>query len=153
VLGVGIVRAGPVARPAAGEGPRWPDPTWRLGLPFLWAMATMLLVPFAVYVASYIPWAVSTAGDPRLILGWPAGHAGQTFLDLQSATYDYQNASGLPNGAWSTLLVLVLVLVIVSAAVAGVAFVRSRPRRERRRRAMPMTSEDIAGGDLAPTEL
>jgi hypothetical protein len=33
-----------------------------------------------------------------------------------------------------------------------VALVCSRPRRERRRRAIPMTGEDIAGGDLAPTE-
>ncbi len=127
VLGVGIVRAGGVTRPVAGEGPRWVDPGWRFGIPFMWAMAAMLLVPFAVYVASYIPWALSTAGDPRLILGWPAGHTGQAFLDLQSAMYQNQNANGLPNSALWTLAVLVAM-----AAVSAVAMLRARPRRERK---------------------
>jgi 4-amino-4-deoxy-L-arabinose transferase-like glycosyltransferase len=100
-LGVGIVRAGPIARPAPGEGPRWVDPRWRRGVPFVWVMGTMLLLPFAVYVASYIPWALSAAGGAQLYAGWPPGHTGQTFLDLQSAMYKYHNEWRFPHGASS----------------------------------------------------
>jgi hypothetical protein len=107
----------------------------------------MLIVPFAVYVASDIPWALSSAGDPRLILGWLPGHAGQAFLDLQSAIYQNQNANRLPNSALWTLVAL-----IVGAALSCVALLRARPRRERRRRAISGTREDVASGDLAPTE-
>ena len=97
VLGVGIVRAGPPAVVA----PRWAEPRWRFGLPFAWVLACLIVVPLAVYFASYIPWALSTAGGPQLLAGWPSGNTGQTFLDLQAAMYRYHDEFRLPHGASS----------------------------------------------------
>ena len=43
-------------------------------------------LPIAVYVLSYIPWI--NLGN-QWFQGFPAGHTGQTFLDLQKSMYDY----------------------------------------------------------------
>jgi hypothetical protein len=55
--------------------------------------------PVAVYVISYIPWA--TIGNHQLIPGWPAGHEGQTLVDLTSQMYRYHNNLAEPHPASS----------------------------------------------------
>ena len=49
----------------------------------------LVAVPLGVYVISYIPWAMIEGH--QLITGWPAGHAGQTLLDLTAQMYRYHN--------------------------------------------------------------
>jgi hypothetical protein len=100
LLGVAIVRG--EARPAPGDpGPGWLQPPWRAGLPFVWVLGSLIVVPVVVYVATYIPWALSTAGGPQLFAGWPPGHTGQTFLDLQAQMYRYHDEFRFPHGAGS----------------------------------------------------
>ena len=75
--------------------------SWRASLALGWVLACLVVVPVIVYVASYIPWAISTAGGPQLLAGWPAGHSGQTFLDLQVQMYRYHDEFRIPHGAGS----------------------------------------------------
>jgi hypothetical protein len=49
----------------------------------------LLGIPFAVYVASYIPWAF--VENHQLVPGWPAGHTGTTLWDQTLAMYTYHN--------------------------------------------------------------
>ena len=49
----------------------------------------LLVIPIGLYVVSYIPWAF--VENHQLFDGWPAGHTGQSLLDLTSAMYDYHN--------------------------------------------------------------
>jgi hypothetical protein len=71
-----------------------PDAPWlrlgaQLGLPAVWMIGTLLVLPVAVYVASYIPWAV--IDNHVLFPGWPAGHTGQTLVSLTVDMYNYHN--------------------------------------------------------------
>jgi len=103
VLGVGWYRGrrghGPLASaatvdPTADPGSPPPDRGWLrpgsglLGLPWLLALLAITVVPLVVYVISYIPWI--NLGN-QWFTGYPAGHTGQTFLDLQVSMYDYHN--------------------------------------------------------------
>jgi hypothetical protein len=101
-------RSGPSER-----GPRWLDPGWRAGLPWLGALLCLTALPLVVYVLHYVPWAQPWHLDgPRLasdwpIIGtWPPGHTGQAFADLQRSMYDYHNnlrathAASSPWWAW-----------------------------------------------------
>jgi hypothetical protein len=76
--------------PASPPPPRgWLRPgSGPLGLPWIGALASISVIPLAVYVLSYVPWL--RLGN-RLTESWPAGNAGQTFLDLQRSMYDYHN--------------------------------------------------------------
>ena len=49
----------------------------------------MVILPLGVYVLTYIPWALIE--NHQLIAGWPAGHTGQTLLDLTGQMYGYHN--------------------------------------------------------------
>ncbi|MEJ7696432.1 MAG: hypothetical protein WKF78_07420 [Candidatus Limnocylindrales bacterium] len=99
LLGFGIVRreGRDPSRFAIRSWLRW----WRASLALGWVLARLVVVPVIVYVASYIPWAISTAGGPQLLAGWPAGHSGQTFLDLQVQMYRYHDEFRIPHGAGS----------------------------------------------------
>ena len=77
----------PAAAPPAG----WLRLGWGFGIPIAWMIGSLLVLPIVVYVVSYIPWAVSTAGGPQLFPGWPPGHTGQTLADLTNAMYLYHN--------------------------------------------------------------
>ncbi len=79
-----------VSEPAAPPPPRgWLRPgSGFLGLPWLLALVIVVAVPLVVYVASYIPW---IALGNQWFAGYPPGHTGQTFLDLQVSMYDYHN--------------------------------------------------------------
>jgi dolichyl-phosphate-mannose--protein O-mannosyl transferase/Gpi18-like mannosyltransferase len=105
LFGVAMVRTGQLRSWSSARGdhpdPSWVDPRWRRGVPFLYAMACLTVVPLVVYIVSYIPWAISTAGGPQLFDGWPPGNTGQTFADLQVAMYRYHNELRAPHGASS----------------------------------------------------
>ncbi len=51
--------------------------------------ACLVALPVVVYVISYIPWALM--GSNQLVPGWPAGHTGQTLLELTASMYSYHN--------------------------------------------------------------
>ena len=53
----------------------------------MWVLGSLAVIPIAVYVASYIPWA---------LLG-----TGQSFVDLQVAMYRYHDEFRFPHGAGS----------------------------------------------------
>ncbi|HSK51752.1 MAG TPA: phospholipid carrier-dependent glycosyltransferase, partial [Clostridia bacterium] len=107
---------GPLAPPPAVDDPvgileppapapnGWLRPGWALGLPVAWAAACLVVIPLGVYVISYIPWA--WIENHRIIEGWPAGHTGQTLIDLTRGMYDYHNqltsahAASSPWWAW-----------------------------------------------------
>ncbi|HVL53048.1 MAG TPA: phospholipid carrier-dependent glycosyltransferase [Vitreimonas sp.] len=90
--------------PAAPAADGWLRPGWALGLPVAWAALSLLAIPVAVYVVSYIPWA--WIENHRIIEGLPAGHTGQTLLDLTGQMYAYHNnlssahAAASPWWAW-----------------------------------------------------
>jgi hypothetical protein len=100
VLG-GRMGVGPLAPPPAPEDrigrppPADPAPDgwvrlgWGLGLPAAWLLVSLLAVPLVVYVILYIPWALML--NHQLWPGVPAGHTGQTLLDLTGAMYQYHN--------------------------------------------------------------
>ena len=51
--------------------------------------ACLAVLPIAIYVISYIPWAL--VENHQLVTGWPVGHTGQTLLDLTGQMYRYHN--------------------------------------------------------------
>ncbi len=75
--------------PPAAAPDGWLRPGATLGLPVLWAAACLIAVPLAVYVISYIPWAM--VEGHQLWPGMPAGHTGQLLLDLTGQMYRYHN--------------------------------------------------------------
>jgi hypothetical protein len=78
---------GRVASPPPERG--WLRPgSGVLGLPWILAIVLVTALPLVVYVLSYIPWI--NLGN-QWFPGFPAGHTGQTFLDLQVSMYDYHN--------------------------------------------------------------
>ncbi len=102
---------GPMARTPAQDDPihfleppapapdGWLRPGTTLGLPVLWAVACLIALPLAVYVASYLPWAM--VEGHQIVAGWPPGHAGQTLLDLTGQMYRYHNGLTQPHPASS----------------------------------------------------
>ncbi len=84
-----------------------PDGWLRLGsgwgLPAVWLVVSLALIPLAVYVISYLPW---VALGNRLTESFPPGNKGQTLIDLTKAMYDYHNnlrathAASSPWWAW-----------------------------------------------------
>jgi Dolichyl-phosphate-mannose-protein mannosyltransferase/C-terminal four TMM region of protein-O-mannosyltransferase/Glycosyltransferase family 87 len=75
-----------------------------LGLPIAWMIGSLIAIPLAVYVISYLPWAFIE--NHQLWPGWPPGHTGQTLLDLTGQMYNYHNnlavahAANSPWWAW-----------------------------------------------------
>ena len=92
---------GPLAAPPAADDPirlldppgepaqGWLRPGWLLGIPVVWVALCMVILPLGVYVISYLPWAMIE--NHQLVAGWPAGHTGQTLLDLTGQMYGYHN--------------------------------------------------------------
>jgi len=69
------------------------------GLPVLWMVLGLVVIPLAVYIATYIPWA-NVEGHQlwadMTILGihipaWPPNHSCQTLIDLTGTMYRYHN--------------------------------------------------------------
>jgi 4-amino-4-deoxy-L-arabinose transferase-like glycosyltransferase len=71
-----------------------PAPAWLrpggglLGVAWIATLGALVVIPLAIYVASYIPW-VAVGG--RWTDDNPTGHPGQTFIQLQLSMYDYHN--------------------------------------------------------------
>ena len=82
--------------PAPGD---WLRPGRWLGLPLLWAAASLIAIPLVIYVASYVPWAAIE--NHRLWNGFPVGHTGQTLADLTIGMYNYHNTLPSPHPASS----------------------------------------------------
>ena len=107
---------GPMAAPPREDDPAahleppapapagWLRPGAGFGLPLVWIVACLVVLPLGLYVASYLPWAFIE--DHQLVSGWPAGHAGQTLVDLTQQMYRYHNnlsaahAASSPWWAW-----------------------------------------------------
>ena len=107
---------GPLAAPPAPDDPvraleppapapnGWLRPGRLIGLPISWAALSLVALPVVVYVISYLPWAAIE--NHQIIEGWPAGHSGQTLLDLTGQMYRYHNeltsahAASSPWWAW-----------------------------------------------------
>ncbi len=81
-----ISRGIPPASPPA-EG--WLRLGSGLGLPVVWMLVSLIAIPLAVYVISYLPWAAIEGH--QIVAGWPPGHSGQTLLDLTGEMYRYHN--------------------------------------------------------------
>ena len=117
--------------PAYYAGPASPAPTGWLrlgsgfGIPAVWMAACLLVLPIAVYVALYLPWAMpwqpqtAATGPLPAIACWhtdtttgicddafPAGHTGQNLWNLTQDMYGYHNdlrashAASSPWWAW-----------------------------------------------------
>ena len=107
---------GPLAAPPAPDDPvrlleppapaptGWLRPGWGLGLPLAWAALSLVIIPVAVYVVSYLPWAAIE--NHQLWSGFPAGHTGQTLVELTGQMYRYHDqltsahAASSPWWAW-----------------------------------------------------
>ena len=85
----------PPAPPADG----WLRPGWLLGVAVVWAIVCLVALPVAVYVVSYIPWAMIEGH--QIVQGWPPGHNGQTLLDLTAQMYNYHNTLSAAHAASS----------------------------------------------------
>jgi protein-O-mannosyltransferase-like protein/dolichyl-phosphate-mannose-protein mannosyltransferase len=85
----------PPAPPAEG----WLRPGWAFGLPIAWTLISMLAIPVAVYVVSYLPWAFIE--NHRITDSWPPGHTGQTLLELTGQMYNYHNTLSAAHAASS----------------------------------------------------
>ncbi len=102
--------------PPAPPPPGWLRPGTTFGLPVIWMLGSLLVLPVVVYIITYIPWALNSggqAGSPVIfpagtpIIGqWPPGHDGQTLVALTTAMYNYHNdlraahAAASPWWAW-----------------------------------------------------
>ena len=127
---------GPLALPPAADdpssfaGPAAPPPEGWLrlgsgfGLPALWMTVCLMILPLAIYMALYIPWAVpwqqetadsgplpvlmcwNTDANGQCTNAWPVGHTGQSLMDLTISMYNYHNdlravhAASSPWWAW-----------------------------------------------------
>ena len=69
------------------------------GLPAVWLFVGLVVMPLGLYVISYIPWAM--VENHQIVTGWPAGHDGQSLLDLTQAMYNYHNNLTSPHPASS----------------------------------------------------
>ncbi len=97
----GRIGFGPMAPPPAPDDPirlldppgsppdGWLRPGWLWGLPVVWVAISILILPLAVYVVTYIPWALIE--NHQIVAGWPPGHTGQTLLELTGQMYGYHN--------------------------------------------------------------
>ena len=84
--------------PADPPRESWLVPGARHGLPWLWALACMTIVPVVVYVVLYTPW---VALGNQFWSGFPPGNHGQTLWDLTVSMFNYHNDLRVPHPASS----------------------------------------------------
>ena len=96
----------PVTAPPSPAPEGWLRMGWGLGLPLAWFAVSLLVLPIAVYVALYLPWAF--VENHQLFTNWPDGHTGQSLADLTGSMYGYHNNLTAPHAAsspwWAWLL-------------------------------------------------
>ncbi|MBI3747070.1 MAG: hypothetical protein HY264_11220 [Chloroflexi bacterium] len=78
-----------LVEPPAAAPDGWLRPGMFAGLPMVWALVSLVVIPVVLYVVSYIPWA--NVEGHQLWPGWPPGHSGQTLWDLTQQMYRYHN--------------------------------------------------------------
>jgi hypothetical protein len=88
-----------ILEPPAPAPSGWLRPGRLLGLPMAWAAVCLVLIPVAVYVVSYLPWAYIE--NHQLFDGFPVGHTGQKLIDLTGQMYAYHNLLTSPHPASS----------------------------------------------------
>ncbi|MFV2063545.1 MAG: phospholipid carrier-dependent glycosyltransferase, partial [Chloroflexota bacterium] len=101
------------ARPPDTSTSGWLRPGWLGGLPWLFTLAALVLVPIGVYVISYAPWVdlgnqwgLPLIGSLPFLPAGEAGQAGQTFPELTLSMYQYhdnlraEHAASSPWWAW-----------------------------------------------------
>ena len=97
--------------PAPAEAPDgWLRPGVFAGLPMIWALVSLTVIPLALYIVSYIPWAnveghrlwpdVFVFGK-QIATTWPPGHDKQTLWELTQEMYRYHNTLSSPHPASS----------------------------------------------------
>jgi hypothetical protein len=86
-------------QPSPAPSAAWLRPGAQLGLPVVWMVISLVAVPLAIYVASYLPWAFIE--NHRIFGNWPDGHTGQSLVDLTGAMYAYHNNLTAPHAASS----------------------------------------------------
>ncbi|MBX3028630.1 MAG: phospholipid carrier-dependent glycosyltransferase [Chloroflexi bacterium] len=84
--------------PTDPSTPAWLDPGRGRGLWWVLAMGCLVVIPVAVYVAGYLPWA---ALGNQLWEGFPAGHTGKTLWGLTLDMYGYHDDLRVPHAASS----------------------------------------------------
>jgi 4-amino-4-deoxy-L-arabinose transferase-like glycosyltransferase len=89
----------PSVEPPAAAPTGWLRPGWFVGVPMIWAALSLVAIPVVVYVASYLPWAAIE--NHQLWAGVPAGHTGQTLVQLTGQMYAYHNGLDSPHPASS----------------------------------------------------
>jgi hypothetical protein len=116
-IGAARLGLGPLAPPRSAADPAsllpspspppaeaWLRPGALLGLPILWMVACLVVLPIGLYILSYLPWAFIESH--RITDTWPPGHTGQTLVDLTIQMYNYHNnlsaahAASSPWWAW-----------------------------------------------------
>ncbi len=88
--------------PAPAPVAAWLRPGAQFGMPIVWMVLSLLVLPVAIYIASYIPWAL--VENHQLFPNWPPGHTGQTLVDLTfgpNGMYAYHNGLTAPHAASS----------------------------------------------------
>ncbi len=90
--------------PPAGAPQGWLRLGSGFGLPALWIVACLVVLPVGLYVLSYVPWAL--IDQHQLVTGWPPNHTDQTLIELTGSMYAYHNnlsaahAASSPWWAW-----------------------------------------------------
>lgn len=85
--------------PAAPAPTGWLRPGTGFGLPLVWVLLSLVLLPVGLYVLSYVPWALME--DHQLVTGWPPGRQGQTLIELTQQMYRYHNTLSAAHAASS----------------------------------------------------
>jgi Gpi18-like mannosyltransferase len=108
---LGRVGFGPMARrfepddpaslvdPPAPGARGWLNLGSGFGIPALFSLVCLVGIPLGIYVLSYVPWAM--VEGHQLVTGWPAGHGGQTLVQLTGDMYRYHNNLTTPHPASS----------------------------------------------------
>ena len=84
--------------PADPPAESWLVPGASFGIPWLWALVCITVVPIVVYVISYIPW---VALGNQFWTGFPPGNHGQTLWQLTIEMFNYHNDLRVPHPASS----------------------------------------------------
>ena len=74
--------------PGEPPGESWLRPGAGLGIPWVWGLLCLTVLPIVVYVISYTPW---VALGNQFWGGFPPGNHGQTLWDLTIQMYNYHN--------------------------------------------------------------
>ncbi len=110
-LGFGPLATGVIQAPRDPASSAWLQPGWSGGLPWLFTLLCLILLPLGVYVLSYAPWVQLGNAWGMPLLGSlpflpPGSDAGQSLAELTRSMYQYHDslrashAASSPWWAW-----------------------------------------------------